>query len=196
MIINNSEPTITNNLFYRNSIAIKIEGNQNSPQISNNIFEEDTYAPVQLALGSTPVFSGNIYTNNALSGIAIASRTYSDPTYQLSLTSIAGLTNIPYIIGDDLTISASSTLTIDPGVVIKFTEAFNSKFNVNGTLIAQGTEEQPIVFTEIDDDEFGGDTNNNGDATVPQAGNWEGIVVNESSGSSTLIDNCLIRYGG
>ena len=120
IIINNSEPVITNSHFFRNGIAIKVDGFGNSPQISNNIFEEDSFAPIQIALGTTPAFSNNTYTNNTYRAIAIVTKTYTDPSYQLSRRNVAGIQNIPYIIGGDMSLSASSTWTIDPGVVIKF----------------------------------------------------------------------------
>ncbi len=196
IMIVNSEPVISNNHFYQNGIGVSINGYQNSPQITNNIFEEDTFAPVQISLGAEPSFTGNTFTNNTYDAIALITTTYSDPTYQLSRRTIAGIQNLPYIIGADLTLAAGSTLTIDPGVVIKFTDFNDSYIRINGTLIAQGIESDPIIFTEIDDDTFGGDTNNNGTDTSPALGNWQGIAFNADSGNTSLVDYCQFRYGG
>ena len=196
IMIENSEPVISNNHFYKNGIGVSINGYQNSPQISNNTFEEDTFAPIQVSLGTEPSFTGNTYTNNTYDAISIITTTYSDPSYQLSRRNIAGIQNVPYIIGADLTLAASSTLTIDPGVVIKFTDINDSYLRINGTLIAQGIESDPIIFTEIDDDTFGGDTNNNGTDTSPTLGHWQGIAFNADSGNTSLIDYCQFRYGG
>ena len=56
---------------------------------------------------------------------------------------------------------------------------------------AIGTRAQPIVFTSIKDDEYGGDTNEDGDATLPAGGDWNKISVN---GVARLV-HCVAQYG-
>ncbi len=125
----------------------------------------------------------NLFAQTEVSGIINTNTTWTT-------------TESPYLIIDDLSLSENITLTIEPGVVIKFTGGgFNSTFTVNGTLLAQGTTAEPIVFTEGRDDSYGGDTNNDGNASSPAAGNWEGINITGTS-SGSVIDNCLFRYGG
>ena len=52
----------------------------------------------------------------------------------------------PYIVTDDILLTGGGTLTIDPGVEVRFTPETRLKVD-NGTLIARGTEANRIRFT-------------------------------------------------
>ena len=62
-------------------------------------------------------------------------------------------------VANTISVPAGETLTIDAGVVIKF--EFDTRFDVEGTLIVDGTPGNPVIFTETRDD-VGGDTNGDG----------------------------------
>ena len=64
---------------------------------------------------------------------------------------------------------------------------------VNGTLDLRGTPTENVVFTSAYDDEYGGDSNNDGTATTPSHYDWGYIQINNST---TELHDCLIRYGG
>ena len=106
----------------------------------------------------------------------------------------------PYVVNFDsnpyfphiLTVTSGVTLTIDPGVVIKF-GAYNG-ITVNGVLHAEGTADNPIIFTSLNDDSVGGDTNGDGSATVPVDEQWMHLQFN--TGSSGVLDYAIVRYGG
>lgn len=82
----------------------------------------------------------------------------------------------PYVINPQFeTLSVSSHLTIEPGVVVKFYN-LNKNLSIEGSLTAIGTSEEKIVFTSYKDDAYGGDTNNDGGSSVPQKGDWYAII--------------------
>ncbi|MCX6721077.1 MAG: DUF5011 domain-containing protein [Candidatus Staskawiczbacteria bacterium] len=85
------------------------------------------------------------------------------------------------------------TLTIEPGVVIKFDSG--ASMSVSGTIKAIGTDAEKIIFTSFLDDQYGGDTNADGNSSTPAEGNWQGIYfAPESSGSQ--FEYSSFRYGG
>jgi hypothetical protein len=86
-----------------------------------------------------------------------------------------------------------ATLTIEPGTIIKLDD--NQTITVtDGKIIADGTAENPIVFTSWKDDTQGGDNNLDGSATTPQAGDWKQINLTHSSDNT--FNHCKIMYGG
>ena len=65
---------------------------------------------------------------------------------------------------------------------------------VNGTVTAQGTAAQPIIFTSYRDDSAGGDTNNDGTSTSGGNGDWDKFEFN--SGSTGTLNYVQVRYAG
>lgn len=90
----------------------------------------------------------------------------------------------------------SATLTIEPGCIVKFhpSDGPYLMLGSNGTINARGTDIKPIVFTSYKDDEHGGDTNGDDDATAPAAKDWGEINTNSENGS--VFEYCEFYYGG
>ncbi|MEJ2600260.1 MAG: invasin domain 3-containing protein, partial [Anaerolineales bacterium] len=90
-------------------------------------------------------------------------------------------TGIPYYVAGDLTVAPSASLTIDPGVEVRFEQYWG--LDAQGTLTAEGTATQPITFT----------------GSTKQAGWWDGIYVEGTANNPNInsrFDHVTIEYGG
>ena len=129
----------------------------------------------------------------ALSGAAPASAatTIGSTTYASDYTwTVAGS---PYVVTGTVGVAAAATLTIEPGVVVKFSGT-DAGMSVAGRLSAVGTATSPIVFTSYADDTAAGDTNGDGSATTGAAGQWYSLgFTGSASGALTFAQ---VRYGG
>ncbi|MCA8975307.1 MAG: hypothetical protein KDC98_11340, partial [Planctomycetes bacterium] len=102
------------------------------------------------------------------------------------------LTGGVYHAVSSLTIPAGQTLTLQPGVIIKFVGT--QQFVVHGTLLSNGTAANPVIFTDDADDSAGGDTNNNGPSSG-SPGAWYNMTF-QGSTSSRVLTHTEIRYAG
>lgn len=85
--------------------------------------------------------------------------------------------SVTYYVVGDIQIPANETLTIEPGVKVKFEGNFD--ITVNGTLIAEGTAEDSIEFTTI----------NEVDSV------WSGITFKSGSSPQSIMRNCYLHRG-
>jgi len=101
--------------------------------------------------------------------------------------------NNPYIV--DGQIWVNKKLTILPGVIIKFRSTGNwpAVLLIAGELDARGTAENPIIFTSLYDDRFGGDTD--GAARTPAKGDWGYLDLNSSS-APVVMQYANFYFGG
>lgn len=80
----------------------------------------------------------------------------------------------------ELVVPESITLKLYPGAVIGFKKAGSpTGMTVNGSLVAQGTRENPVIFTSS--------------ACNPAPGDWNRLSFGTTSKNS-IIDNCIIEY--
>ncbi len=88
------------------------------------------------------------------------------------------LTGSPFIVYQGVTIPPTITLTIEPGVSVRFTGTY--VLTTNGILNAQGTSLAPITFTP--------------NWPTPSPGSWGNISLIGSESSASQIAYCTIEY--
>ena len=96
----------------------------------------------------------------------------------------------PIVVTGDVRVPAGMSLTIRPGVIVKFSPG--TRLRVEGALIAEGKNGRRIVFTSINDNEFGSEGEFR--PTLPTNRDWVGLDFAPASGSSSRLDYCIIRY--
>ncbi len=150
---------------------------------------------------------GNIYTDPSGSdGNIIASNVYNNAIAiwdgeifdTLKVTFPQAITSKTYVAIYDFTVNSGKTLVIEPGVKIKFQQIPANDWQslqVNGTLIAEGTSANPIIFTSWRDSTVGGKTTAVTDFGVPAPGDWHYIWFRNGSGASR-IRYCEFKFGG
>lgn len=93
------------------------------------------------------------------------------------------LAGSPYRVTSTVTVSNNATLTVDPGVVVRF--AANTGLVLGaatpGTLLARGAAALPITFTT--------------DNAVPAPGQWNGLWLDNTT-SHSIMDYCVVEFGG
>ncbi len=172
-----------------------------SLELNNNTFANNGIAvDVSLANERSFIHGGNTADGTGLNGIVIrgpvtgrASLTAGDMPYIVTATGgLSAVGAITISTDNNLKIAPTGELDIEAGVILKFTN--NSSMIVDGSLDALGTKEESIYFTSIKDDEVGGDTNNDGSASVPASGSWRQIQFN--NGSQANLEYTVVRFAG
>ncbi|WP_444930351.1 right-handed parallel beta-helix repeat-containing protein [Microbulbifer sp. SSSA002] len=167
---------------------------------SNSGYDVDTY--YYFSGGVTINATGNWWNTTDPGEIGAEVYDYSDNTYLRPIVDYSGYldgedgTAVPVngLLGyltEDMTLAAGTTytllgktyvqsgvtLTIEAGARIE--SGRNSSLKVSGILDAQGTSDNPIVFTSAE--------------TTPSAGDWVGVVA--TSGSTVNLDHVILEYG-
>ncbi len=95
------------------------------------------------------------------------------------------LSQSPYVVMDDILVENGATLTIEPGVMVRFNVARNLTIQA-GALKAQGTEQSPILFTSVKDD----------GVLAPAPGDWGQIrLLGGTIDVATVLDHVRVAYG-
>ncbi|MCW3105342.1 MAG: hypothetical protein JWO09_3782 [Bacteroidetes bacterium] len=111
-----------------------------------------------------------IFSIGANSQTAVSGSIFSNTTWTIS--------GSPYIVTGNVVLFSAATLTIDPGVVVKFDSA--ACLEVRGTLKAIGTVTDTIVFTSY--------------LSSPSIGCWQGIKAIWTSAPSAAGHQVTMEY--
>jgi len=177
-------------------------GGSVAPIIKDNNFDSNTnyaiyFSPSgEINLDGTQM-SGNSAIGNGTNGLRLIGTLNGESTLQNP--GFAFLLDYNPDHARSLYIPSGSILTIQPGTVLKgygnsYWESKGSGIEVYGTLNAIATPGNSIVFTCFQDDTYGGDTNNDGNATAPSPGNWTGNYI--GVGGIAYYNRVLMRYAG
>jgi hypothetical protein len=82
---------------------------------------------------------------------------------------------VVHVVTRDLILDAGVQLTILPGTVVKFLPGVTITVRAGAALNAADAADASILFTSSTDDAVGGDTNLDGDRSMPQPGDWAGL---------------------
>ncbi|NQZ76737.1 MAG: hypothetical protein HRT61_11665, partial [Ekhidna sp.] len=119
------------------------------------------------------------FTNNEFNGVRVNDSRMVTGDLQLRNP------GYPYLMIFGFTVPESSTLSIDPGNILKFQT--NSALIIEGKLLADGDLNEAIYFTSLKDDNVGGDSNNDGSTTAPAPRDWTGIFFDPDSDPTSIL---------
>ena len=162
-----------------------------------------------------PELRGNFLNDNTINGLFLristaAGGTISKLTVPARLTS----TDIVYVLAENLIIEGgaggyvlnnngnleareSGRLTIDPGVVVKLSQARIELERGTSQLIAEGQPGNRVVFTSFADNRYGAGGTFDTNGALPNTyapGDWGGVMLNV--GAKASFDNAYVGFGG
>ena len=168
---------------------------ESSPELVNVTVTDSAWYPLSLDADSFPTLETLTLADN-VAGDAVAIRDGSVVTGREARTwePLGSQTadQIVRVILGTVMLAPEASLTLGPGVVIKFAE--EGQLILKGTLnaVGGGSETNRIVLTSLHDDDYGGDTD--GPADSRQTRQWGGVVF-EQAGDASVMQNAIVRYG-
>lgn len=168
--------------------ALRLQGDPR-PTVADCRFLDNLGVAVNTSLDAIPGFLDNVASGNVGGNY----QRVNPPTISANRTiGPANLLDSVLVFANHADVPLGTTLTLEAGVIVKLLSSY--LVDVNGTLLAQGTAAQPVVFTSFTDDAHGGDTNGDG-PSVGAPGQWLSMRFRPTSDASTL-DYVLVRYAG
>jgi hypothetical protein len=118
-----------------------------------------------------------------------------DGSQNITSDTVWTLAGAPYLVQTDVTVQNGATLTIEPGVVMKFNPSIDFTVASGGHVVAEGNIPVPqrIVFTSSQDADINGDTNGTS-ANLPSDNDWVGILF--QGVDPGVLRYATVRYAG
>lgn len=105
-----------------------------------------------------------------------------------------------HVVSRSVAVAPPATLTIAAGAVVKFAPRTGVVVEDGAALVSDGTAGAPVVLTSLADDAAAGDTNRDGGASLPRAGEWDGWLRIGSGridlGAQTAVAYARMAHSG
>ncbi len=98
--------------------------------------------------------------------------------------------NSPYIVHSLITVAGK--LTVEPGTVVKFVDAFNVGLVFRNDFIVEGKSDKKVIFTSWHDDSVGGDSD--GTSRDLNSGRWGYLQFNPGQNRIFKMENAVVKY--
>ena len=163
--------TISNSTFDQSlTYGVYIAGTSTG-SIVDCSFDNCSNYPIRSRGDAVKNITGTItFANNSPEAIRVDAQNINDGTWLNH--------GVPYVMWGDMNVNDLNTLTLSPGITMKFNTA--ARLLVYGALIADGDAANHFTFTS--------------NAAIPFAGDWEHIYF--SAAEPSILDYCDFSYGG